>query len=114
MDGQMCRLYSHVFDVGLLDLAGQEDHHIDDPEFSKDLFCLELNQDGGGFRPCAFRFNFLSAMNSTMPQMPSSACSETKRVTPGSLGFLSQWVDKGSFDRDKEKEKVRWKAFFEQ
>ena len=30
------------------------------------------------------------------------------------VDFLSEWIGGGSFDRDKEKEKIRWKAFFEQ
>ena len=41
MDGQQRRLYNDVFDVDILDPAGQEDHHIKDPEFVRDLFCLE-------------------------------------------------------------------------
>ena len=48
MDGQLRRPHSDVFDVGLLDPAGQENHRIEDPEFVRDLFCLELSQGGGG------------------------------------------------------------------
>jgi len=114
MEDQLRRLYKYVFDVDLLDPAGQEDHRIEDPEFVRDFFCLKLNQGGKGFRPYAFRFNFLNAMNSFMPPMLISTCSKAKRVTPGFSDFLSEWIGKGSFDRDKEKEKVRWKAFFEQ
>ena len=51
MDDQLRRLYNDVFDVDLLDPAGQEDHRIEDPEFVHDLFCLKLNQAGGGFGP---------------------------------------------------------------
>ena len=54
MGDQLRRLYNDVFDVDLLDPADQEDHHIEDPEFVRDLFCLKLNQGGGGFRPYAF------------------------------------------------------------
>ena len=53
-------------------------------------------------------------MNNTMPHMPNPACLEIKRATPGFFDFLSEWIGEGSFDRDKEKEKIRWKAFFEQ
>ena len=97
-----------------MDPAGQENHRIEDPEFFRDLFCLKPNQGGGGFRPYAFRFNFLNPMNNVMPHMPNSTSSKTKRVTPGLFDFLSGWIGEGSFDRDKEKEKIRWKAFFEQ
>ena len=38
MDGQLRGLYSNVFDVGLLDPAGQENHRIEDPEFSATFF----------------------------------------------------------------------------
>ena len=61
MDDQLRRLYSDVFDVDLLDPAGQEDHRTEDPEFARDLFCLELSQGGGEFRPYTFRFNFPNA-----------------------------------------------------
>ena len=114
MDDHLRRLYRDVFDVDLLDPAGQEVNHIEDPEFVRDLFCLKLNQGGGGFRPYAFRFNFLNAMNNAVPQMLNSTCSKSKRVTPGFFDFLSEWIGEGSFDRDKEKEKMRWKLFFEQ
>ena len=57
MDDQLRRLHNDVFDVDLLDPAGQEDRHIEDPEFVRDLFCLKPNQGGGGVRPYAFRFN---------------------------------------------------------
>ena len=46
--------------------------------------------------------------------MPNSACPKTKRATPGFFDFFSEWIDEGSFDRDMEKEKIWWKAFFEQ
>jgi hypothetical protein len=46
--------------------------------------------------------------------MLNLTCSKTKRVTPGFFDFLSEWIGEGPFDRDKEKEKIRWKAFFEQ
>jgi hypothetical protein len=58
----------------------------------------------GDFGP--IRFNFLSAMDCVMPQMLNSTCSKTKRVTPGFFDFLIEWIGEGSFDRDKEKEKV--------
>ena len=38
---QLRRLYSDAFDVDLLDPAGQEGHRTEDPEFVRDLFCLE-------------------------------------------------------------------------
>jgi len=75
---------------------------------------LKPYQDGRGFRPCASRFNFLNAMNNVMPHMPNSTCPKTKRVTPGLFGFLSEWIGECSFDRGNEKEKIRWKALFEQ
>ena len=53
-------------------------------------------------------------MNNVMPYMLNSTCSKTKRVTPGFFDFLSKWIVEGSFDRDKEKEKIRWNPFFEQ
>ena len=62
MDDQLRRLYNDVFDVDLLDPAGQEDHHIEDTEFTRDFFCLKPSQGGGGFRPYAFRSNFLNAI----------------------------------------------------
>ena len=34
MDDQLHMLYNDVFDIDLLDPAGQEDHRIEDPEFS--------------------------------------------------------------------------------
>ena len=46
-------------------------------------------------------------MNNAMPHMLNSTCSKTKRVTPGFFDFLSEWIGGGSFDRDKEKEKIR-------
>ena len=46
--------------------------------------------------------------------MPNSTSSKTKRVTPGLFDFLSGWIGEGSFDRDKEEEKIWWKAFSEQ
>ena len=107
MGDQLRRLYNDVFDVGLLDPAGQEGHCIEGLGFVRDLFCLKLNQVGGRLRPCAFRLNFLNAMNNVIPHMPNSTCSKTKRVTPGFLDFLSERTGKGTFDRDKEKEKIR-------
>ena len=49
MDDQLRRLHNDVFDVDFLDSAGQEDHHIEDPEFVCDLFCLKLNRVVEGF-----------------------------------------------------------------
>ena len=97
MDGQLRRLYHDVFDVDLLDPAGQEDHLIEDPEFIRDLFCFKRNQGGEGFRPYAFRFNFLDAMHNAMPHMLISTCSKTKRVNPGFFDFLSEWIGEGTF-----------------
>jgi hypothetical protein len=39
---------------------------------------------------------------------------KAKIVTQGFFDFLSEWIGEGSFDRDKEKEKIRWKTFSEQ
>ena len=75
---QKAKRHRDVFDVDLLDPAGQEVNHIEDPEFVRDLFCLKLNQGGGGFRPYAFRFNFLNAMNNAVPQMLNSTCSKNE------------------------------------
>ena len=85
-DQQLRRLYSDVFDVD------QEDHRIVDPKFLCSLFCLKPSQGGGGFRPYALRFNFPNAMSNAMPHMLNSTCSKTKRVTPGSFKFLSEWI----------------------
>lgn len=60
-------LCSYAFDVGLLGPAGQEDYRIEDSEFTRDLFCLELSQGGGWFRPYASRLGFLNAMNNATP-----------------------------------------------
>jgi len=95
IDDQLRRLYNNVFDVDLLDQAGQEDNHVDDPVSVRDLLCLELNQGGEGFRPCAFRFNFLNAMSSAAPQMLNSAFSRTNNATPGFIDFLSEWIGGG-------------------
>ena len=46
-------------------------------------------------------------MNNAMPQMFNSACSKTKGTIPGFFEFLSEWIGKGSFDRNKEKKKLR-------
>jgi len=91
------------------DFFGQENHRIEDLEFVRDLFCLKLSQGCGGFRPCAFRLNYLNAMDNAMPLVPNSTCSKTKRITSGFFDFLSEWIDEGFFDRDKEKEKIRWR-----
>ena len=53
-------------------------------------------------------------MKNVMPHMPNSACSKTKKVTPCLLGLLSEWANKGPYDRDKAKGEMWWKAFFEQ
>jgi hypothetical protein len=38
MDDQLRRLYNDVFDADLLDPTGQENHRIEDPEFSATFF----------------------------------------------------------------------------
>ena len=46
-------------------------------------------------------------MNNAMPQMFNSTCPKTKGTIPGFFEFLSEWIGKGSFDRNKEKKKLR-------
>jgi len=43
MVDQLHRLYNDVFDVDLLDPAGQEDYRIEDPGSVCDLSCLKLS-----------------------------------------------------------------------
>ena len=78
MDDKLRRLHNDVFDVDFLDPAGQEDHRIEDTEFIRDLSFLKPSQGGGGFRPYAFRFNFLNAMNNAMPLKLNSTCSKNE------------------------------------
>ena len=58
--------------VGLV-ILGPEGHGVDphdDPAaFAFDLFKLEINQGGGGFRPCRERSNFLNRFNNILPLM---------------------------------------------
>ena len=105
MDDQLRRLYNDVFDVDLMDPPGQENHRIEDLEFARDLFCLELSQGGGEFRPVAFRPDFPNAMKNVMHQMHNSACSKTKKVTPGFFDFLGEWIGEGPLIATRRKRK---------
>jgi hypothetical protein len=46
----------------MLDPAGHEKDLHEGPEFTRDLFGLNINRGGGGFHPLSERINFLNSL----------------------------------------------------
>jgi hypothetical protein len=50
-------------------MAGRDKDLHEDPEFTRALFGLKINQSGGGFRPLSEHTNFLDCLSKIIPQM---------------------------------------------
>jgi len=61
--------YKLVVALDILDPAGHDKDLHQDPEFTGDIFELNINQGGGGFRPLSERINFLKCLSNILPQM---------------------------------------------
>jgi len=81
----------------------------EDPTFTRDLFGLKINQDGGGFRLYSEWINFLNCMNNILPQMLDMVLKEgdTKK---GLWASLTDWIGPNSFDEVNKA--TRWAPFF--
>jgi hypothetical protein len=96
-----------VVGLEILDPAGHDKDIHEDPEFTRDLFGLKINQGGGGFRPLSERMNILNRLNNIIPQMFDIFPVMGPVVSKGFWTLLSDWISANSFDHANKA--ARWK-----
>jgi hypothetical protein len=99
-----------VAGLEILDPAGHDKDSHEDPEFTRGLFRLKINQGGVGFRPLSERMNFLNCLNNILPQMLEILPVMGPVVSKGFWTSHSDWIGANFFDYANKG--TRWKKFF--
>ena len=110
IDTALRAAYKLVIGLVILDPAGHDEELLDDPEFTRDLFGLKINQGGGGFRPYSERMNFTNCLNNILPQMLDILPATGPVASKGLWTSLTDWIGANSFDHANKE--TRWKLFF--
>ena len=87
-----------VAGLEILDPAGHDKDSHEDPEFTRGLFRLKINQGGVGFRPLSERMNSLNCVNNILPEMLDILPVMGPVVSKGFCTSLSDWTGTNSFD----------------
>jgi hypothetical protein len=98
-----------VVGLDVLDRAGHDNDLHEDPEFTRNLSGLKINQGGGGFCPLFERMNFLNCLNNILPQVLDILPVAGPVVSKGFWTSFSDWIGANSFDHASKD--TRWKFF---